>query len=223
MTLSLPKALGKLVLAGILSLTATQLQAQLTGTKTIPTDYASIAAFVTDLNTQGVGAGGVTLTVPAGYTETAPAGGYQITATGTAADPISILGGGMPKPVITANAALTAGNLNDGIFVLVGSDYVTLDGLDLQENAANTITASATNNMTEWGVALVYASATDGAQHNTISNNSITLNRTYTNTFGVYSNTRHTLSAPTTSADITAGSGSNSFNKVYGNTISNVM
>ena len=222
MTLSLPKAFGKLTLMGILSLSATKLQAQLTGTKTIPTDYLTIEAFITDLNAQGVGAGGVILTVPAGYTEIAPAGGYQITATGTATDPVSILGGGMPKPIITANAALTAGNLNDGIFVLVGSDYVTIDGLELHENAANTTIAAATNNMTEWGIALVYASATNGAQHNTISNNTITLNKTYTNTFGIYSNTRHTLAAPTVSADITSASGSNSFNKVYGNAISNV-
>ena len=41
-------------------------QAQLTGTKTIPGDYATIALAVTDLNTQGVGAGGVTFNVIAG-------------------------------------------------------------------------------------------------------------------------------------------------------------
>ena len=47
--------------------------AQLTGSKTIPGNYASVALAVTDLNTQGVGAGGVTFTVADGYTETAPA------------------------------------------------------------------------------------------------------------------------------------------------------
>jgi hypothetical protein len=45
-------------------------QAQLTGTKTIPGDYASIAAAVTDLNAQGVGAGGVIFQVNANHTET---------------------------------------------------------------------------------------------------------------------------------------------------------
>ena len=34
---------------------------QLSGVKTIPVDYASISAFVTDANLQGIGAGGVTL------------------------------------------------------------------------------------------------------------------------------------------------------------------
>ena len=76
--------------------------------------------------------------------------------------------------------------------------------------------------MTEWGVALLYASTTNGAQNNTIQNNTITLNRTYLNTFGVYSNTRHSATAVTTTAEVTAASGSNSNNKVYGNTINNV-
>ena len=43
--------------------------AQLTGAKAIPGDYATIALAVTDLNTQGVGAGGVTFNIAAGYTE----------------------------------------------------------------------------------------------------------------------------------------------------------
>lgn len=195
---------------------------QLSGTYTIPANYPSINAFITDLNLVGVGPGGVTLSVPAGYTETAPAGGFVITATGNATDQITITGAGLPQPVITASAALTVGALNDGIFKLIGSDYVTIANLELRENAANTTTASATNNMTEWGVALLYASQTDGAKNNTIIGNTISLNRTYTNSFGIYSNVRHNATAVTTAADITAPSGSNSNNLVYGNVISNV-
>ena len=50
------------------------LNAQLVGIKTIPGDYATIQLAVTELNTQGVGLGGVTFNVAAGYTEsiTAP-------------------------------------------------------------------------------------------------------------------------------------------------------
>ena len=44
--------------------------AQLTGTKTIPGTYPTLAAAIADLNTQGVGVGGVTFDVAAGYTET---------------------------------------------------------------------------------------------------------------------------------------------------------
>jgi len=39
--------------------------------KTIPGSYATRAAAITNLNAQGVGAGGVTFNVVAGYTETA--------------------------------------------------------------------------------------------------------------------------------------------------------
>ena len=71
----------------LMLLSTTNLMAQLTGIKTIPGNYASISAAVTDLNTQGVGTGGVTFNVASGYTEstTAP---IIITATGTAANPI---------------------------------------------------------------------------------------------------------------------------------------
>ena len=68
----------------------------------------------------------------------------------------------------------------------------------MQENAANATTAAASNNMTEWGVALLHVSVTDGAQNNTIQGNSISLNRTYRNTFGIYSNGRHTATSITT-------------------------
>jgi hypothetical protein len=196
---------------------------QVSGTKTIPTDYATIAAFITDINTNGIGAGGVTLNVPSGYTETAPAGGFSITATGTVADPIIIQGtGGAPKPVITASGSLTSGALNDGIIKLIGSDYVTISGLDLRENAANTTTTAASNNMTEWGIALLYATTTNGAQNCTISANDITLSRTYQNTFGIYSNSTHSATAVTTSATATTAAGGNSGLKIYSNVISNV-
>lgn len=206
----------------VFALSFSGLHAQLTGTKTVLVDYPSIDAFVIDLNAQGVGVGGVTLVVPSGYSETAPVGGFAITATGTAGNPIQIVGGGLPQPVITANAGLTSGALNDAIFKLIGSDYVTIANLELRENALNTTTAAATNNMTEWGIALLYASLSDGAQNNQIVGNTIVLNRTYLNTFGIYSNTRHSSTAVTTSAEVTSASGSNSFNTVYGNTISNV-
>ena len=52
--------------------------------------------------------------------------------------------------------------------------------------------------MTEWGVALLYASTTNGASNCTIQNNVISLNRTYQNTFGIYSNSTHSATAPTT-------------------------
>ena len=193
--------------------------AQLTGTKNIPGDYATLELAVNDLNIQGVGAGGVVLNVVAANPQSAPAGGYSITATGTVANPITITGN---SNTITASNALVVGNLNDGIFKLIGSDYVTIQGFTMLENAANLVTAAATNNMTEWGVALLYATATDGAQNCTIQNNTITLNRSYQNTFGIYSNSTHTALAVTVSASATGATGGNSGLRIYSNAIDNV-
>lgn len=194
------------------------------GNYAIPGCFATVAAAVSYINTNGVtGTGNVQFDVAAGYTETVPAGGIAITATGTATLGIKFVKSGVgANPAFTASAALTAGALNDAIFKLIGSDYITIDGFTLQENAANTTTAAATNNMTEWGVALLYTSTTDGAQNNTIQNNTISLNRNYLNSFGVYSNTRHAATTPTTTAEATTAAGSNSNNKVYANNISNV-
>lgn len=49
------------------------LAVQVSGSKFIPGNYASVALAILDLNISGVGAGGVTFNVAAGYTETAPA------------------------------------------------------------------------------------------------------------------------------------------------------
>jgi hypothetical protein len=198
--------------------------AQLSGPKSIPGDYATLAAAITDLNTQGVGAGGVTFTVADGYTETAPVGGFSITTlTGTVANQIIFQrGGGGAKPSFTANPGLTAGALNDAIFKIIGGDYITINGLEMRENTANTITTAASNNMTEFGVALFYTSTTDGAQNNTIQNCTIDLDRTYQNTFGIYSNSTHSATSVTVSATATGAAGGNSGLKIYGNTITDV-
>src|SRR5687767_15721763 len=73
-----------LVLTLVMSVLA---NAQLSGPKSIPGDYPTIEAAVADLNTQGVGAGGVTFNVAAGHTETSTAI-ISLTATGTAANQI---------------------------------------------------------------------------------------------------------------------------------------
>jgi hypothetical protein len=183
--------------------------------------YPSLAGAITALSGITAISGPVTLTCDAAGTETAPAGGYTInfSALTTVSNNILIYGNGS---TITASPSLTVGTLNDAIFKIIGSDYVTLQGFTMNENAANTITNTATNNMTEWGVALLYADLTNGAQNNTILNNTIQLSRTYLNTFGIYSNTRHSATVVTVTAEVTSATGSNSGNKVYGNAISNV-
>ncbi len=183
--------------------------------------YPSLSAAITALNAATI-TSPVIITCPTG-TETSPAGGYSITATGTAVNTIIIQGNGAANSVITApNPAGTAGALNDAIFKVIGGDYISITGFAMNENAANTTTAAASNNMVEWGVAVLYASATNGAQNVTIQNNSITLNKTYQNSFGIYSNSTHTATAATTSASATGATGGNHNLKVYTNNISNV-
>ena len=216
----------------LLTLTAALLLAPLaratplSGTKNIPGDYATLDAAITGLNAAGVDTGGVTLNLLAGNPQTAPAGGYviggpgsQVLVTSSAANPVSIIGNGN---TITAFSPQAAGLLTDAIFKLVGADWITLSGFTMQENSANTTTPAGSNTKTEWGVALLYASLTDGAQNNTISNNVISLTRTYRDAFGIYSNTRHSATDGLTTAEVTAAAGANSYNKVYANTISDV-
>ncbi len=190
---------------------------QLTGTKTIPGTYATIAAAITDLNTVGVGAGGVTFNVAAGYTETfATSTSGLITATGTSGNPIIFQKSGAgANPIITA--AVGVSTTVDGIIVLRGSDYITFDGIDLTESATN---ITATTQM-EWGFALVKTSATDGSQNNIIKNCTITLNKANTASAGIYS-ANHT-DASTTVLTVTDLSGTNSNNKIDGNTVSNAF
>ncbi len=184
--------------------------------------YATLAAAITAINS-GTHTGTIVCTVNDGYTETAPLGGFSITATGTVSNTITFTrsNSGGSRPIFTAPTPQTSGNLNDAIFKIIGGDYITIDGFEMRENAANTTTAAASNNMTEFGVALFYASTTNGAQNNTIQNNVITLNRTYQNTFGIYSNSTHSATA-ISSATATTTAGGNSGLKIYGNTISNV-
>jgi len=188
--------------------------AALNGTKNIPGDYPTLAAAISDLNTQGVTNGGVVLNLVAGHPETAPAGGYSITTlTGSASSPITIEGNGN---IITAFTPQATGALNDAIFKIIGCDYVTIQNFTMQENSANTVTTAASNNMTEFGVALFYATQTDGAKNITIQNNTISLNRLYQNSFGIYSNVRHSSTVMITAADITSAGGSNDNTHIYG-------
>ncbi|MBS1734567.1 MAG: hypothetical protein JST02_14825, partial [Bacteroidetes bacterium] len=182
--------------------------------------FDKISSAVSYINTWGI-AGAVIFNIAPGYTETAPVGGYAITATGTAANTITFQRAGAGNnPIITAGLQ-TAGSNNDAVFKIIGGDYITIRNLTLQENAGNTVTATgATNTMTEWGVALLYATTSNGPSNNTIEADSISLNKNYPNSFGIYSNLRHSAAAVGASADITNTSGGS--NKIYSNAISNV-
>lgn len=184
--------------------------------------YLSLADAVTALNAQTAISGPVIIAVDPANPQTAPNGGYTITALLTGASSTNMVTFEGNANTITASAALTAGVLHDAIFEIIGSDFITIQNFVMNENAANTTTAAGTNNMTEFGVALFYATTTNGAQNITIQNNTIDLNRTYVNTFGIYSNSTHAATTITTSATATTTAGGNSGLKIYGNTITDV-
>ena len=189
--------------------------AQLTGIKTIPGDYTTFMAAVADLNTQGVGAGGVTFNIAAGHTETGVAAVLTIaTNPPSATRPIVFRKNGAgTNPLLTAGVGTSA--TVDGIVKLDGVDYVTFDGIDLQEDAANT---TATTQM-EWGYALVKASATNGSQYNTIKNCTVTLNKANTATVGIYLGNH--IATATTALTVGSFLGTSSYNKFYNNTVQN--
>ena len=197
--------------------------AQLTGIKNIPGDYASIGAAATALNTQGVGANGVTFNVAAGaaFTERVT---FNSIPTATSSNPIIFQKSGTgANPKITATVTGTT-TTNDAIIALNGTDYVTFDGIDLLDPQ----TAGQTQGLAmEVGYGLYRATVTDGAQNNTIQNCTVTLNRSGIvsgangTVYGIYAAPNTSVSTPAiTTIAIT---GANSNNKFYANVLLNTQ
>ncbi|WP_337873467.1 hypothetical protein, partial [Ignavibacterium sp.] len=202
----------------IIILSTNQSYAQLTGTKTIPGDYATIEAAIADLNLQGVGSGGVTFNITAGHSETfSNTNAGIITASGSQSDPVIFQKSGAGNnPVITAATGI---GTTDGIIKITGGDYITFDGITLHENPAN---ADATTRM-EWGFALVKRNATapvDGCRFITVKNCTITLNSTNTSSTGIYSGNH--LANSTSILTLSDSLDVMSYCKFYSNNISNV-
>ncbi|MFZ4740688.1 MAG: beta strand repeat-containing protein [Bacteroidales bacterium] len=200
---------------------ATSSWAQLTGIKTIPGDFATVAAAITSLNASGVGAGGVTFNIAAGHTETfaSPTAGLITDTTGTASNPIIFQKSGSgANPIITAGVGTTT--TTDAIIKIAGGDYITFDGIDLIERATNTTNTT----RMEWGYALVKgknAAPFNGCQNITIKNCAISLVNTYTASIGIYAG-NHIATATTPALTITATTDALNNCKFFNNTISNV-
>jgi len=191
--------------------------AQVTGVKNIPVDYPTIQAAIADLNLVGVGVGGATINIPAGTTETFTS---QVVLTMTSnpssqANPLVFRknGAGL-NPVITAFSPGVSTTV-DGIFILNGVDYVTIDGIDLQDNVANTTPTQ----LMEWGYALVKVSGVDACQYNAIKNCSVTLSNVNPSSTGIYIGNHTFLS--NVGLVVTNIGGTSSNNKFYNNTIDN--
>ncbi len=194
-------------------------------TKTVPTDYATVAAAVSWLNAQAPLTDSYVINVNAGHTETLT-GRIDLTATGTSSYSITIQksgAGANPRLTAFTGTATPTSATPDGMFALRGADYVTIDGIDLYDpNTANP------GNM-EYGYGLFKTGVADGAQYNTIKNCVVTLNRN-----NVVSGTspmvegsvcilviNSTAVTATTAITPTGAAGTNSYNKFYSNNLSN--
>jgi hypothetical protein len=155
----------------------------LAGTYNIPTNYATLDAAITDLNSKGLSSS-VTFAVSSTHVERAPANGYLIDIgnlcwdTTRASRSITIKPAGTGRPIIyaqnngTATPATTAsGSRLDGVFTLRGADWITIDSLEIRDT--NTIG----NSRMEYMIGLFKKSGNNGARFNTFRNNLIVASR----------------------------------------------
>lgn len=193
---------------------------QLSGTYSIPGDYTTIAAAVTDLNSLGISST-VTFNVDAGHTEsvTAP---ILLTATGTETSSIIFQKSGSgANPLVTRTDAGTLttsviGGQGDGIIIIQGSDYVTFDSIDL----------AASQQGIEYGYFLRKVDGTDACKHVAIKNATITMTKgSSLRVIGIYSSNL-VSSSPVNNATgvtVTTEDGRHEYITITGNTISSVF
>ena len=141
-------------------------------------NFVSFTDAINYLNVHGV-SGPVTFNVSSG--QSFSENPQNITATGTASNTITFQKNGIGvNPKFIGKNGIGA---LDACFSLIGSDYITFDGIDVE-----TFAGSATGiQKMEFGYYIVNASATDGAKRNIIKNSKISLDRS-NNCMGIYQN-----------------------------------
>jgi hypothetical protein len=159
---------------------------QLSGIKTIPGTYPTFISAVAALNAQGVAPGGVEFQIAAGYVEQNVLG-VVINPTinrpsklspvvfkkqGAGSDPLFVSGTGTNQ-------------WTDVMIKLLGVEYVTFDGISLQENPGN----NSNSNWVETGFLFdIYSASTTvriGCKYNTIKNCRVQLHQANTQSVGI--------------------------------------
>ncbi len=203
-------------------------------TPALSASYSTLAAALTDLNAVTAMSGPVVLTLDSGTSETAPVKGYVLGSATlnpvlSATNTITINKSGAGAVTINAGIGTAAGPAAspDGMFYLLGADYVTIDGLTFTDGNS----ASATVAM-EFGVALFKRVAGDGCNNNTIQNCTFNMQRInnatasapmFDGAWGIYilnstATAATTVLTPTNGGTL-ATNGTNSNNKFYANII----
>jgi hypothetical protein len=182
---------------------------------TVGTNFNNFTDAFKALNESGI-SGSVNFDVLAGSTFNENNLLLQIT--GTATDSIVFKkSGNGANPIIYAVKGTSSSTSRDFMIGLEGSDYVVFDGIDLSGLTASTTTAD----RIEFGYALFRKSATDGAQHNAIRNSKISLDKAHTSGIGIL--ITNTLPGSSSAVVATTLSGTNSYNKIYNDSIFNVQ
>jgi trimeric autotransporter adhesin len=188
----------------------------LTGIKTIKKiggDFSSFASAISLLNTNGVGSGGVTFNVDAGFIDTA-ANLIITTTTSNSNNPILFQKSGTgPNPLIVAGRGK---DTMDGIIIIAGTDYITFDKINFSESSLN----NNDNYRMEWGYAILRGAGTDGSSYVTIKNCTISLNKKNNKSVGIYSCNHTVLNKNLLYASSAFGSCSHM--RIFNDSISNV-
>ena len=187
--------------------------ANLTGTKTVKAtggDYANLNDVIKAINDLGVGDGGVTFEVENGKTFNHTSISYNLSLirqTGTATKPIvikrSATNTSAAKPIINCPATGSAGDCMIGV---VGVDYLTIDGLDFR--------ATGTSATVMFEKPIYFNGMTDnGCSYNEVKNCVINAGETFN---------KERIYAISFNSKATQAEGTNNFNKIHHNEISNV-
>ncbi|MDZ4122260.1 MAG: hypothetical protein U1C33_07545, partial [Candidatus Cloacimonadaceae bacterium] len=182
-------------------------------------NFISISEAMAALNYAGVSTGGLTINIAAGYVDSLSAP-LVFSNLGSASSPVvfqkdpATTGA---NPLIIRNdegsfvTSVLGGN-GDSIFRIEGSDYLTLDGIDLKSG----------NAAIEYGYFVTKPSGTNGCQNLSIKNSTVTMTKSSGfKVAGIYISNGPTSLDSSSGVSVTEPSGQNRFITVTGNTIRN--
>lgn len=151
---------------------------QLAGIKTIPGDYPSFVAAVADLNAQGAALGGVEFHIAAGYVEqnVLNVDINPLINRPSKTRPVTFKKQGLGNdPKLVSGTGTNA--WTDIMIRLYGTEYVTFDGIELEENPINTNSGTWVEGGIWFYHSGTYLTGVQGCKHNTIKNCTISLHR----------------------------------------------